>query len=218
MPIEKAMNAPNGAPVSYHQVSALTVEYPTHGGSLLRTSARVNSWRDFAAYEAKEAIAWQWNLDGVLTPAEFANAEQGLIDGLASPLVGGLLVDSVTPALPLARLRKLVEINQAFGTRNNAALVTPFGLVDGDDASKTKITQAVTLWQALARLDQAPATIEFTLHDDSQVTITPTQLDTIGALLGAREQTLRGVRNGLRTAVAAAANAEEVAAVAWPVA
>ena len=216
MAIEKLIDAPNGAPIAYHQVNVLTVDYPAYGDALPTVFARVNSWKDYAAYQAKAPIGWQWYLDGVLGVAEFADPEQGLIDNLASPFVGGLIVDYSTPTVEASRLRKLVEISKLFNEKNNESLMTPYGLVDGDDASKIKVTQAVTLWQALDRLEQAPATIDFTMFDYSQVTVTPVQLDTIGAMLGSREQTLRGIRNTLRTEVAEATTVEEVLAIAWP--
>jgi hypothetical protein len=216
MAIEKLISAPNGAPVAYHQVFKLMVDFPVFGDAAPRTLVLVNSWKDYDSHGNKDPIQWQWALEDVLDAAQFMEPEESLIDNVKSPFDGGLVVDFSTPTVESAGLRKLVEIAKIYNEKNDAVLPTPFGAIDGDDKSKTKVTQTVTFWQLLERLNEAPATIDFTLANNTQVAVTPEQLDVMGALLGAREQSLRGIRNALRLAVAQAGSVEEVQAVVWP--
>jgi hypothetical protein len=216
MAIEKLVSAPNGAPLAYHQVNKLTVDYPVFGDAAPKVYTQVLSWKDYNSYENKESIAWQWSLDGVLDVTQFAEPEEGLVDNPRSPFNGGVVVDYTNPTKESASLKKLLEISKLYNEKNDAPMSTPFGEIDGDDASKAKITQTVTFWQLLGRLGQAPETIQFTRKDNTQVEVTSQQLDVIGAMLGAREQELRAIRNSLREAVAQAQTVEEIQAIQWP--
>lgn len=220
MGIEITVKTPNNAELGYHELFQIFLTFPP--GVTVEEKAKgpkigtiINSWVSYADKQAGGRIMWQWNMEDILPFDRILDPEQGLVDSPVSPFFGGKAGDFSQPSIEVARMRKLLELSKTFTERNNADLVTPFGTVDGDDNSKVKISNTVTFWQLLERQGNAPETIEFTLADNSQVTLTPAQLDVIGAMLGVREQTLRSIRNARRIEVAEAETVEAVEAIRW---
>lgn len=96
----------------------------------------------------------------------------------------------------------------------NAPLSTPFGVFDSDPVSRTRITDAVLMLQTLTSLGQ-PANIDFTLANDSVVTLDAMQMVTVGLLLGQKVQTAFGISRLRREAIYSATTPEAVEAVTW---
>jgi hypothetical protein len=106
-------------------------------------------------------------------------------------------------------------IKQSREAAFNAPLTTPYGTFDSDAESRTRITDAVLMAQTLAGMGQ-PAAIDFTLADNSVVTLDATQMVTVGLLLGAKIQAAFATGRSLRTAIYAATTVVQVQAINWP--
>lgn len=96
----------------------------------------------------------------------------------------------------------------------DAPLATPYGSFDSGAKDRTNITDAVLMLQTLAGLGN-PTTIDFTLSNNSTVTLTTAQMVTVGLLLGQKVQTAHGTARARRAAIEAATTAQQLAAITW---
>ena len=106
------------------------------------------------------------------------------------------------------------QIKQARTAFIDAPLVTPYGTFDSDAAGRTSITDAVLLANNLTALS-LPVAIEFTLADNSVVTLDAAQIVEVGLLLGQKVQHAHPHSQALRAQIEAATTKEEVEAIAW---
>lgn len=106
------------------------------------------------------------------------------------------------------------QIKQARTAFIDAPLVTPYGTFDSDAAGRTSITDAVLLANNLSALS-LPVAIEFTLADNSVVTLDAAQIVEVGLLLGQKVQHAHPHSQALRAQIEAATTKEEVEAVVW---
>jgi hypothetical protein len=97
----------------------------------------------------------------------------------------------------------------------NAPLVTPYGTFDADPASRQNITDAILMVQTLDQLGE-PSSIDFTLADNSVVTLTVSEMVDVGLRLGAQVQAAHATSRVLRGQLDAATTAEAVDSVHWP--
>jgi hypothetical protein len=119
-------------------------------------------------------------------------------------------------------LRTLDEVKAAQWTTIKASretellspLPTPYGAFDATIEAQKSITDAVLMLQTLASLG-TPTTIDFTLADNSTVTLDTTQMVTVGLLLGQRTQQLYAKGRIKRDAINAATTVMDVEAVTW---
>jgi hypothetical protein len=93
-----------------------------------------------------------------------------------------------------------------------AGLSTPYGTFDADTASRSNITDAVLLVQTLEAMNE-PSSINWTLADDTVITLTAPQMVEVGLLLGQRTQTVFTTARGRRAQIVAATTPAEVLAV-----
>ena len=116
----------------------------------------------------------------------------------------------------LAELRsqQWEKIKQARSAEIQSPLVTPYGTFDADTNSRTAITDSVLLLQTLSRGGR-PATLGFTLADNSKVDLSVSQMENVGLMLGERTNTIYNKGRLLRAAIDAAVSLEEVEAVVW---
>jgi len=96
----------------------------------------------------------------------------------------------------------------------NAPLETPYGTVDSGPDDRGNITDAVMLLQTMESLG-TPITIEFTMFDNTPITLTTAQMVHIGLLLGQKVQAAYVRSQACRAAINAATTKEEVEAVVW---
>lgn len=93
----------------------------------------------------------------------------------------------------------------------DAPLPTPYGVFDSDASARTSITDAVLMLQKVG-----PAgTIDFTLADNTVVTLTTAQMVQVGLLLGQKVQQAYTIARARRTQIEAATTPAEVEAVTW---
>lgn len=109
---------------------------------------------------------------------------------------------------------KWAQVKAAREAAIDAALPTPYGTFDSDASARTSITDAVLMLQSLAALGQ-PTTVDFTLADNSVVTLTTAEMVNVGLLLGQKVQAAYAAARALRAQIEASTTPAEVAAVAW---
>lgn len=96
----------------------------------------------------------------------------------------------------------------------DSPLVTPYGTFDSGPEDRSNITDAILLVQTLAGLGQ-PASIDFTLADNTTVTIGLQEIVTVGLLLGAKVQQAYGKSRVLRQQISDATTKEQIEAIQW---
>ena len=110
---------------------------------------------------------------------------------------------------------KWAAIKAAREASIDANLATPYGTFDCKAKDRSNITDAVLMLQTLSALG-TPTTIDFTLTDNSTVTLTTAQMVTVGLLLGQKVQTAHGTARALRAQIEAATTSNQVEAITWP--
>jgi len=105
-------------------------------------------------------------------------------------------------------------IKQARSSAIDAPLVTPYGTFDSDAAGRTSITDAVLLANNLTAMSM-PVAIEFTLSDNTSVTLNAEQMVHVGMLLGQKVQTAHPRSQTMRAQIETATTVAEVEAVVW---
>lgn len=96
----------------------------------------------------------------------------------------------------------------------SAPLSTPYGIFDCKPKDRTNITDAVLLLQTLASVG-TPTTIEFTLANNTTVTLTTAEMVTVGLLLGQKVQAAHAQARNLRAQIDAANSSTELEAIVW---
>lgn len=91
--------------------------------------------------------------------------------------------DSVEPNLDQLKAGKRAKVNELRDDKQNGPAPTPFGLVDNDDSSKIKITGAVTM-AMLAMQQNATFSVDWTMHDNSIVTLDQVKMLQLGEAAG----------------------------------
>lgn len=96
-----------------------------------------------------------------------------------------------------------------------APLTTLYGVFDADIYSQKNITDAIAMLQTLAASGY-PQTIEYTLFDNTVVTLSTAQMVEVGLTLGQRTQQIYATSRSLRVAIDAATTLSEIEAITWP--
>ena len=96
----------------------------------------------------------------------------------------------------------------------NGLLQTPFGTFDADPKSQKSITDAIMLLQTLEAMG-TPETVDFTLADNTTVTLTTQQIIQVGLLLGQRTQNAYVKGRLLREMIDQATTITAVQTITW---
>lgn len=120
----------------------------------------------------------------------------------------------VPPTIAEVRLTKWAEMKLAREAAITEPLTTPYGVFDADRLSQTNITNAILLLQNLAALG-TPDTVDFTLANNSTVTLTTAQMVQVGVCLGAQSQAAYAMGVLKRAAIEAATTIAAVEAITW---
>jgi len=86
---------------------------------------------------------------------------------------------------------------------------------DGDSESQRRIQGAAQL-ATLAQATGQPFSIDWTLADNTQATLTATEMIGVGVALGQHVNGAHGIARTLRTQIDAATTPEELEAIQWP--
>ena len=109
---------------------------------------------------------------------------------------------------------KWSEMKAAREAAFNAPLVTPFGVFDCTPSARQSITDAVMRLQTLESLG-TPTDIEFTLADNTEVSLTTAEMVQVGLLLGAKTQEAYARGRQVRQLVTDAVTIAEVEAITF---
>lgn len=120
-----------------------------------------------------------------------------------------------TRTLESAKSEAWERVKSARAAHIDAGLSTPYGVFQTAPPERQNIVDAVLLAQTLNAMGQ-PVSIQFTLTDNSVVTLGITEMVTVGLLLGQRVQEAHAIGRTLRAEIDAAQTIEEADAVAWP--
>lgn len=111
---------------------------------------------------------------------------------------------------------KWAEIKRARSEAVAAPLLeTPFGVFDADAVGLRNIESAVTGLREAAAINKAPASIEWTLADNSVVSLTHDGLSEVATLLLARGNAAHAKARQLRAQIESAGSVEALTTVAW---
>ena len=97
----------------------------------------------------------------------------------------------------------------------NAPLSTPYGEFDADSNSRANIANAVLYLQTLEQ-QGTPGTIDWTLADNTTITLNYAEMSSVGLLLGQRTNAAYDTGRALRAQIDAATTIAEVDAIHWP--
>ena len=131
-----------------------------------------------------------------LYPATWSNSSMSWVD---------------TRSLDELKAAKWEEIKQARTAAVDANMTTPHGVIQCDPDSRKNITDAILL------LQQTPAgtQIDWTMYDNTVVSLGLTEMLQIGLLLGQKTQTAFATARARRTTIDAATTVAEVEAITW---
>lgn len=93
-------------------------------------------------------------------------------------------------------------------------LETPYGVLQCRPKDRQNITDAILLAQALTAMD-APVQIDWTMADNTVVTLSAEQLTNIGLILGQKVQAAHARARELRAAIEECTSVAEVNALSW---
>lgn len=127
------------------------------------------------------------------------------------------VADAAGPTLEQLKALKWAEMKAARRDAIQAPLATPYGTFDADEEARINIAQTAQFAQTEAQslAPGANPAIEFTLHDNSVVTLTAQQMIQVALLLASQVQTAYARGRQVRVAIEAAATPEAVAAITW---
>ena len=112
--------------------------------------------------------------------------------------------------------RKWEEIKLSRDAAINAPLDTPYGVFDADPESRSNIANAVLYLQTLEQ-QGTPGTVNWTLEDNTTITLNYQEMSNVGLLLGQRTNAAYDTARALRLEIDVATTIEEVEAIHWPV-
>ena len=110
---------------------------------------------------------------------------------------------------------KWEQIKRGRDAAINAPLDTPYGTFDADANSRANIANAVLYLQTLEQ-QGTPGTIDWTLADNTTITLNYAEMSSVGLLLGQRTNAAYDTGRALRAQIDAATTIAEVDAIHWP--
>ncbi|MBC7618011.1 MAG: DUF4376 domain-containing protein [Candidatus Saccharibacteria bacterium] len=109
---------------------------------------------------------------------------------------------------------KWAEIKQAREAAIDSPLITPYGVFDAYPDASANIIKSVLLANNLVDLGY-PVAIDFTLADNTVVTLNATGMVQVGLVMAAREQAARTKATTLREQINSATSDVQVGQIVW---
>lgn len=206
MAILKETTLPSFDVAAYHVVKKGSIDYETESLTVV-----VASWTDRDSCirgDKPKMTAVNIDLAQVLDP------EQALINKQDCAFFGGVIQTETSLPLEVARGVKWENIKRSREQDINRPLVMAYGVFQAGVEDRKNITDAILLANTLAALEQ-PVAIEWTLLDNSVITLDQTQLVQLGLALGARTQAAYSQARTLREQIDAAESQEDLDAIVW---
>jgi hypothetical protein len=135
-------------------------------------------------------------------PADWATAPYTVVDGV------------LVPALDVARARQRALINQARDAAQDGGAETPSGRFDSAPRSREFLNGAAQL-ALMAQLADAPFSIQWTLADNSTVTLDAAEMIAAAAAVAAHVDAMHQRGRVLKARIDAAETMAEIEAVVW---
>lgn len=209
--ILKNFTTPNGVALGVHMLKRIDINAPFNTAQL-----SVHSYASEAAYLAGSGLAWNTPLQMPLfsLQGELGDiAERWLATDPASPFAGGSIAADRSGTLDIARGRAWARIKQARALAETADF-TCGGVVY--QADKERITGAAQLAQ-LALAGGQPYSIDWTLSDNTQVTLDAAGMVAVGTALGDQVAQVFAIGHALREQIASATSIDALESIVWPV-
>lgn len=130
-------------------------------------------------------------------------------------MVGEVVIESVGQTLDQAKLRRWSEIKSIRTSVEFGTFTCNGNVFDGDQTAQPRIIGAVQLANMAIATSQ-PFSVDWTLHDNSVVTLSATDMVAVGQALATNVVYAHTVGRSLRAAIEAAVTVAEVQAVQWP--
>lgn len=146
----------------------------------------------------------------------------GFLAGIAaavsgdSRFSGATVLADASLGLAAAKTRRWAAIKAARQAAIEAPLQTPWGTFDADIEAQRNIANRVLMLNNLGAA--VPQVLDYTLHDDSVVSLSPLQMVQVGLLLGAQVESAYARGRGCRTAIDAATQQSQLDEITWPAA
>ena len=217
MPIIKSTQTPGGAAIGYHVATRVEAQTLDAAQVLM---VQVSSWPSAEAYDLAGGKAATWNdwhpvdfaaLAGAASLGLGPACEQALAASANSSLAGGI-VSAQRDGLEGARARQWANIKQQRELLDAAPVDHDGYQVDADDSSRLDIMGAVMAMQANGQASRL-----WRCSDNVMRELLLADLLAIGQAIAARRQQLIETSDELYQQLQAAATAELVAAVVWPI-
>jgi hypothetical protein len=207
MPILKPVTAPNGSLLAFHRVQRSSIDFDS-----LKMSVFVSSWVDSDDYLGWNIPTWMWCVQ--LDP-DMNNLDVDTALSQSGVFAGGTVVND--PRLDLASLKEYrwARIKAVRAVKLQEPLVTPWGTFDADPDSQNNIVRSVILLGALESSFGPGSTVDYTLYDNTVVSMDLSSMTSVGLMLGAREGAVRAIATGLRSQIDACETIEELN-MEWP--
>lgn len=209
MPIVKNVRAGNGVMLGYHRVRAIEIDVPADV-----TSVRIQSYYDESAATGGLPVAWEWQF--VIPSASVSGdvsvligVEKALTAGGESTFAGGAIVRDMSDTLLASKQRAWAACKAARDAAEAADFVFD-GVAYQPDMQK--ITGAV-----LAALlpSETPFSIDWTVSDNSVVTLNASQVIGLGLALTARINSIHQYGRTMRALIDNAETPAEAYGHTW---
>lgn len=208
--ILKNFTTPNGVAVGVHMLKRIEINAPFDTAQL-----SVHSYASEAAYLAGSGLAWNTPLQMPLLQLQGelgSIAERWLSTDAASPFAGGSIVADRSGTLDTARTRAWARIKRARALAEAADFVCCGATYQAD---KDRIVGAAQL-ALLAQAAGQPYSIDWTLSDNTYLTLDAAGMIAVGAALGEHVAGAFAIGRKLREQIAAATSFEALDAIVWP--
>lgn len=211
MPISKSIKSHTRVDVEYHEV--FKVEFLTESDEL---KVFLKSYSSQSDAESGTPAAWMWEcfIGVVLMPnTSLVAIEDCLVSIPTSPLAGGLLIPVETDIEKEARL-KWSTIKKFRSIHEFGQFIWDGLAFDSDLTSQSRIQGAAQLAQITLAAGQ-PFSIDWTLADNTVVTLDANQMISVGLALGNHINACHSKARLLRQQIESATTKEEIEAIVW---
>jgi hypothetical protein len=211
MPIIKQAKSPTGTNLEYHEIHK--AETTENFSSVL---VYVRGYASEPSSNHPLIVAWMWQFT---VPIESVvsllpqNIELLLVNDPQNPLFGGEILKAETPLETLKR-KKWMEIKNYRNQTEFGTFTWNNHVFDGDQLSQQRIGQAVQQATLSKSLD-IPYTQEWTLHDNTTVTLSADDMVAVALAMGEHINAAHDKSRALRDQLDLATTPEEVALINW---
>lgn len=125
-------------------------------------------------------------------------------------------VEPAAPSIDVLKEQAWQEVKAKRDALEQAGAPYLNKVLDSDEKSVTRITVAVQAAQAAIASNTVNFALNWTMQDNTVVTLTAAQVCGMAVALAAHSDALHKTARDLRTKIEAATSAEELAAIKWP--